>query len=256
MTVFSFESVALHFTNSEGHRLSARLELPDNPVAFGIYAHCFTCTKNITAAHVISKTLASLGIAMLRFDFMGLGESEGQFENTSVSSNISDIISAYTFLKENFTAPSLLIGHSLGGLAALYSLETLTDIKACVTLNAPSSTIHTAKRFTDEKTKILSDGFGEIDIVGRKYRVKSNFLTDLEKYFALHLDFIKIPVMVTHVLEDPIVPFSHGEEIFHQLKSPKSFVSLDQMDHLLKNRNHAEQVAQMIYGWSKRYLAP
>ncbi|MBP9752414.1 MAG: alpha/beta hydrolase, partial [Proteobacteria bacterium] len=128
MNIHPFESVALHFTNNEGHPLSARLELPDNPISFGIYAHCFTCTKNITAAHVISKTLASLGIGILRFDFMGLGESAGNFEDTSVSSNISDIVSAYNFLRENFTPPpSLLIGHSLGGLASLFACPSYTS---------------------------------------------------------------------------------------------------------------------------------
>nr|MBP9752674.1 alpha/beta fold hydrolase [Pseudomonadota bacterium] len=198
---------------------------------------------------------ASLGIGILRFDFMGLGESAGNFEDTSVSSNISDIVSAYNFLRKNFTPPpSLLIGHSLGGLASLYALEKTPSIKACVTLNAPSSTIHTAKRFAQDKTKVLENGFGELDIMGKIYRVKSTFLKDLEKYFSLQLDFIKIPVMVAHVLNDPIVPYSHGLDIFNQLKSPKSLISLDEMDHLLKNRDHAEQVAHMIYGWTKRYL--
>lgn len=254
MRLLEPQSVALTFLNKEGIRLSARLELPDQPKAFGIFAHCFTCTKNITATHTISKTLAKLGIAMLRFDFMGLGESEGDFKETSVSHNISDIESAYSFLKEHFEEPSLLIGHSLGGLASLYALKTLPSIKACVSINAPSTTRHTAKRVEGDLEKILSDGFADIDIVGKKHRINSHFLIDLEKYFNLDLHFIKQPVMVMHSSQDPIVSIDHGIDIFNALSSVKNFVTLDGMDHLLKNRDHAEKVAHIINSWLAFYL--
>jgi esterase/lipase len=248
------QSVALTFHNKENIRLSARLELPDQPKAYGIFAHCFTCTKNITATHTISKTLAKHGIAMLRFDFMGLGESEGEFQNTSVSNNISDIESAYHFLAEHFEKPSFLIGHSLGGLASLYALKNLPEIKGCVSINAPSTTRHTAKRVEGDIQKIMKDGFAEIDIVGKKYKIKSHFIEDIKNYFDLNLSFIKQPVMVMHSKEDPIVSINHGIDIFNALSSSKSFITLDNMDHLLRSRDDAEKVAHIIYNWLSLYL--
>lgn len=248
------ESLSLNFPNKDGLLLSARLELPKKPKAFGIYAHCFTCTKNITAAHVISKTLADLGIAMLRFDFMGLGDSEGSFFDSSLSSNIEDILSAATFLEKEFESPKMLIGHSLGGLASLYAAKKIDSIRSCVLLNSPSSTKHTSKRLIEDRKKIEEQGFATLDIMGKHYKINPNFGDDLTLYENLFLDDLSVPLLIMHVPDDPIVPIYHAEEIFKAAHHPKNFIALDKMDHLLKKREDCIDVSKMIFGWVERYL--
>lgn len=243
----------LHFKNKDGHLLSARLEMIDRPKFYGIYANCFTCTKNITAAHVICRDLAKDGIAMLRFDFMGLGESEGLFENSSLTSNINDIVSASNYLENEYETPTLLIGHSLGGLASLYATEKIKNIKACVTLNAPSSTIHMKKRVVGEYESILENGYGQIDVMGKHYQIKKTFIEELQHYITLNLDFLKIPLLVLQVPDDPIVPAHHAQHIFEMANTSKSLISLDGMDHLIKNRQDGEKVAAIIKSWFDLY---
>lgn len=243
------ESAKVEFTNKEGHLLSGRLELPSQVKAFAIYAHCFTCTKNITAAYAISKTLASLGIATLRFDFTGLGDSAGDFKITSVSTNISDILSAHAFLSKDFEKPTLLIGHSLGGLAALHASKLMPSLKGLVMLNAPSTTEHTIKRFVEPLEKVLHQGYGDLDILGKRYAVHKDFIEDAKNFFTLDLSRLQATLLVMHSEQDDIVPFHHGQHIFETATVSKSLISLKHMDHLLKDRNHCEQAAHIIHSW-------
>ncbi|CAO5674116.1 MAG: hypothetical protein NEHIOOID_00011 [Holosporales bacterium] len=244
------ESIPVFFKNSQGITLSGRLETNEAPTAYAIYAHCFTCTKNITAAHVISKTLAALGIATLRFDFMGLGESAGDFTDSCLSSNIDDILSADAYLRQQYKAPTLLIGHSLGGLAALYAAQKLPDLKGCVTLNAPSSTKHTRTRVVEKDPLIIEQqGFATLDILGKHYKVRPNFDADLQKYESLSLNDLVANLLVVHIKDDTIVPNHHGIEIFQTASCTKSLIMLDKMDHLFKNRLDAETIATLIHAW-------
>lgn len=244
------ESIPVFFKNLQDITLSGRLETNENPIAYALYAHCFTCTKNITAAHVISKTLAAYGIATLRFDFMGLGESEGDFTDSCLSSNIDDILSADAYLRQQNKAPTLLIGHSLGGLATLYAAQKLPDIKGCVTLNAPSTTKHTRTRVVEKDSRIIEQqGFATLDILGKHYKVRPNFDHDLQKYETLCLEKLSAKLLVVQVKDDPIVPHHHGMQIFESATCTKSLMILDKMDHLFKNRVDAEKIATLIHTW-------
>ncbi len=244
------------FTNKSGETLSGRIEMPvGTPRAYAIFAHCFTCTKNISAAATIARNLSGMGIAVLRFDFTGLGNSDGDFSNTNFSSNVEDLVCAFDALKKTYTAPSILIGHSLGGAAVLKASMILDEIKSVVTIGAPSCTGHVSHLFDQDIDKIERSGEATVDLAGRKFKIKKQFLEDLKESEVLTgLSKLKKAFLITHSPIDDTVSVDHAAKIFGALKHPKSFVSLDTADHLVTKKSDAAYIAELISSWLVRYL--
>lgn len=245
------------FTNAEGHTLSGRLELPLGvPKAYAIFAHCFTCSKNVAAATRISRALSAKGIATLRFDFTGLGNSDGDFANTNFSSNTQDLMAAYEALSQEYHAPSILVGHSLGG-AAVLSLATknLPDLKAVVTIGAPSDVRHVVHLFEDNLEEIEHQGQAKVQLAGRSFTIKKQFLEDIsEKRLLEDLHKVNKSFLVFHGPDDETVELSHGHRIFETLNHPKSFVALDKTDHLVSKPQDSEYIAECIAHWVRKYI--
>jgi len=244
------------FTGHSGDQLAARLDLPAGQLrATAIFAHCFTCSKDIPAARRIAQRLASMGIAVLRFDFTGLGHSEGEFANTHFTSNVQDLVLAAQYLTEHKSAPSLLIGHSLGGAAVLLAAGDIPSIKAVVTLGAPSCPSHVVHNFSSSLEQIKRDGQAEVSLAGRGFTITQDFVEDISQASLLPaVAKLKKALLVMHSPTDAIVGIENAGEIFSAAKHPKSFVTLDNADHLLTNRADAEYAAEVIAAWSARYL--
>lgn len=244
------------FEGSQGHKLSARLDKPEGEIkSFALFAHCFTCTKDIFAASNISKTLTDHNIAVLRFDFTGLGSSEGDFANTNFSSNVEDLIKAADYLRQEHQAPSILIGHSLGGAAVLAAAQAVPEAKAVVTIGAPSDSKHVAHNFSEKREEIIEKGEAEVCLAGRPFTIKKQFIDDIENQkMTNYISNLKRALMVFHAPLDDIVGIENAGEIFGQAKHPKSFVSLDNADHLLSNKKDAIYVGNVIAKWAERYL--
>jgi len=246
------------FKNSEGENLSARLDLPADrkPASFAIFAHCFTCNKNLPAIRNISRSLTSGGFGVLRFDFTGLGESEGDFADTNFSGNIQDLIAAAKFLTENYSAPSLLIGHSLGGAAVIYAGSQLQSVKAIATIGAPGDPRHVKNLITSKLDDIKTKGFADVSIGGRPFTIKKAFIDDLEATdMGSVLQKMKKAILVAHSPQDRIVGIDNASQIFMAAKHPKSFVSLDGADHLLSNPEDSTYIGNVIAQWAKRYIS-
>lgn len=244
------------FLNEMGQVLSGRLELPfGEPKAIAVFAHCFTCSKNIKAATTISRALAAEGIGVLRFDFTGLGNSEGDFENTNFSSNVSDLVSAVRSLELNYLSPSILIGHSFGGAAVLKAATRLENIKAVVTIGAPSCASHVKHLFSESLELIRTQKKAEVDLYGRKFTLSQEFVNDLTEAEVLKdVASLKNAFLIMHSPTDSTVSVEHAAKIFHAAKHPKSFVSLDDIDHLISKEKDATYVSQVISAWVKRYI--
>ncbi|MEM7645572.1 MAG: bifunctional alpha/beta hydrolase/OsmC family protein [Pseudomonadota bacterium] len=244
------------FKNENGETLSGRLEQPaGEPRAYALFAHCFTCTKDLVAASSISKKLTEYGVAVLRFDFTGLGNSDGDFANTNFSSNVQDLVAAFHCLKNDFHAPEILVGHSLGGAAVLKAASLLPEIKAVVTLGAPSEVDHVSHLFQDNLEEIEEKGEAKVDLAGRPFTIKKQFVDDLKSNTVLDcVKNFKKSLLVMHSPIDNTVSIDHAGAIFSAAKHPKSFVSLDSADHLLLNRKDAEYAAGTIGAWLDRYL--
>jgi len=243
------------FKNSDGHVLHGRLSLPESPVCFGIFCHCFTCSKDITAAFVISKQLAHHDIAMLRFDFTGIGDSDGDFSTSSVSHNIGDILSANHFLKENYQEASLLIGHSLGGLTSLYAAQKFNSLKGIVTLNAPYTTKQTIGRFDQPLEEVKRKGFGNLDVMGEKYKMNATFIDDAEQYFELSVTHLPAPLLSMHSINDDVIPFHHAARIMKTIKSPVQLGPMPNANHVISDREHCMKIANYIAQWYKTLKA-
>ncbi len=244
------------FKNSSNETLSGKLELPSTrPSAFALFAHCFTCSKDIIAANVISKSLTNFGIAVLRFDFTGLGNSQGDFSNSNFSSNVDDLIRACNELGERFEYPQILIGHSLGGAAVLKAAPLLESVKAVVTIGAPSDVGHVEHLFQSNIDEINNVGQAEVKLAGRKFKIKKQFIDDLNSTEILKgIRNMKKSLLVLHSPIDDTVSVDHAASIFTSAKHPKSYVSLDTADHLLMNRKDAEYAAKVIGSWLDRYI--
>jgi len=250
-----FEKVS--FINSQGKKLAARLERPDNqePHSYAIFAHCFTCNKNFSAVRNISRTLVSKGIAVLRFDFTGLGESEGEFEETNFSSNVSDLIEAAKYLEQHYKAPSLLIGHSLGGAAIIFAASELDSVAAVSTIGAPSSPAHVQHLFKSNVDEINATGKAKVNIGGRDFTIKKDFIDDIEsKPMKEVLKNLRKPYLVLHSPQDTIVGIENAKELYQYAHHPKSFISIDKADHLLMDSVDSTYVGNVIAGWAERYL--
>ena len=246
----------LTFQGHAGDTLAARLDMPNGPhLATAIFAHCFTCSKDIMAARRIAARLSSMGIAVLRFDFTGLGHSEGEFENTSFTSNVDDLIAACEALDARGMSPSLIIGHSLGGAAVLKATPMMKSIKAVVTIGAPFDPSHVTHNFADAIPEIVDQGVAEVSLGGRPFRIGKGFVEDVSQA-ALTASIAKLgaALLVLHAPRDATVGVENASSIFLAAKHPKSFVTLDDADHLITNADDAEYAADVISAWSKRYL--
>ncbi|SEL41969.1 putative redox protein [Aquimarina amphilecti] len=247
----------ISFTNAEGQTLSGRLELPadQHPHNFALFAHCFTCNKNLGAVRNISRALTSQGFGVLHFDFTGLGESEGDFADTNFSGNVEDLIAAADFLAKEYQAPSLLIGHSLGGAAAIFAAAKIDSIKAVATIGAPSDPTHVQHLLRSGLEEIETNGKAIVNLSGRDFTIKKQFLDDLEtKSLPAVAKNLDKALLVMHSPQDTTVGIRNAEEIYHAAKHPKSFVTLDGADHLLMRKEDSLYAGKVIAGWSTRYV--
>jgi len=246
----------LVFSNEHEQQLSARLDMPDGePRAYALLAHCFTCNKSLKAAGHIAKGLVGQGIAVFRFDFTGLGESEGNFSNTNFTSNVQDILSAANFMMEQGYAPHILLGHSLGGTATLKAADFITSVKAVVTIASPASPAHVAEQFSDSKAMIAKQGEAIVTLAGRDFTIKQQFIDDLEHASVLNdIKKLKKALLVMHAPLDETVGIENATTIFQLAHHPKSYISLDQSNHLLSKPSDAHYVGQLIAAWVERYL--
>ncbi|NVO55660.1 OsmC family protein [Rhodobacteraceae bacterium B1Z28] len=244
------------FAGHDGSQLAARLDLPDGPVlATALFAHCFTCSKDIPAARRISSRLAAMGIAVLRFDFTGLGHSGGEFANTTFTSNVEDLIAAAQYLAGRNMAPALLIGHSLGGAAVLRARAGIPSIKAVVTLGAPSDPGHVSHHFQEAMPQIQQDGSAEVTLGGRPFRIGKAFVDDIsESTLTPTIADLKAALLILHAPRDETVSIENASAIFMAAKHPKSFVTLDDADHLITRAADAEYAADVITAWVSRYV--
>lgn len=245
------------FTNRDGIGLVGRIELPADqiPHNFALFAHCFTCTKNLSAVKNISRSLTASGFGVLRFDFTGLGESDGDFEDTNFSGNVEDLIAASDYLKENFQAPSLLVGHSLGGAAVIFAASQLDSVKAVATVGAPSNPKHVQHLLESSLEEIETSGKAMVNLSGRSFTIKKHFLDDLNDYSLPEVvkNFDKA-LLVMHSPQDTTVNIKNAEEIYVAAHHPKSFVSLDGADHLLLKKEDSLYAGTVIAGWASRYV--
>lgn len=249
-------SIRTEFPGAEGQMLAASLELPSGAVqAYALFAHCFTCGKDVFAASRIARALGEQGIAVLRFDFTGIGASEGEFANTNFSSNVADLVAAADFLRQQHRAPALLIGHSLGGAAVLAAAAAMPEVKAVVTIAAPSDPSHVHALFSEALPQIEREGEARVQLAGRPFTIKRQFLLDAASHnLKAQTAHLQRALLVMHSPHDDTVDISNAFAIFSAAKHPKSFVSLDDADHLLSRRADALYVAGMIAAWSSRYI--
>jgi pimeloyl-ACP methyl ester carboxylesterase len=250
------DSHRIEFAGSQGDTLAARMDMPkDGPRAYALFAHCFTCSKDIAAASRISRRLSARDIAVLRFDFTGLGHSEGEFANTNFSSNIQDVIGAANWLRAKHEAPSLLVGHSLGGAAVLAAAAEIPESTAVATIGAPADPAHVEHLLVGVRESIEQHGQAEVAIAGRRFTIRRQFLDDLASHnLDRRLAELRKSVLVMHAPGDTIVGIDNAARIFAAAKHPKSFVSLDNADHLLSRSEDARYVAELLAAWSSRYL--
>lgn len=236
--------------------LAARLDSPDDPVrAHALFAHCFTCNKDIFAASRIAQALVEHGIAVLRFDFTGLGHSEGEFANTDFSSNVQDLVAAADWLRRSHRAPSLLIGHSLGGAAVLVAAGAMPEVRAVATIAAPSDAAHVVGLLREHVPEIEARGEALVQLAGRQFRIRREFLADVaEQNVREKVAALDRALLILHSPMDETVAIGNATGIFVNAKHPKSFVSLADADHLLRRHRDAVYAANIIAAWSERYL--
>jgi len=248
-------SEKLEFDGAEGDRLAARLDRPAGRIrAYALFAHCFTCGKDIAAASRIAGALAARGFAVLRFDFTGLGHSEGEFANTTFSSNIDDLVAAADYLRAEHEAPALLVGHSLGGAAVLAAAGRIPECRAVATIGAPADPAHVAHLFDADRDEIEKTGEAEVTLAGRSFRIRREFLEDIAaQRQAERIANLRRPLLVFHAPRDEYVGIDNAGIIFGAAKHPKSFVSLDDADHLLTQKADAAFVGEVLAAWAGRY---
>lgn len=250
-------SKSIKFTNSRGLSLSGKIEFPltKKPDAYAIFSHVFTGSKNLNATRNISRALTLNGIAVLRFDFTGLGESEGDFAESNFSTNVADIMAASNFLEKNYEAPQILIGHSLGGAAAIYAAKEIDSIQAVCTIGAPSEPEHVTHLFGLSMEAIEKEGQAEVTIGGRTFTIKKQFIEDIR---AVDLEKItknlKKALLILHSPQDSVVEIENAAKIYHAAHHPKSFITLNNADHMLSNKDDAYYAAHVISSWVKRYI--
>ena len=251
-----FEKVT--FPNAQGQMLAGRIDYPliGEPLAYAVYAHCFTCTKNLRAVGRITETLAHHGIATLRFDFTGLGESEGDFSDTNFTSNVSDLTAAASFLEGSGEAPEVLIGHSLGGAVVLKAAGNLGSVGAVVTIAAPVTPEHIKRHLSADLAIIASEGHAKVVLAGRPFTIKQQLLDDIEDVdLEQEIQNLGRPLLVIHSPIDNTVGVDNAATILDLARHPKSFISLDRADHLISDDADARYIAEVIASWASRYVA-
>jgi len=244
------------FTGQDGQKLVGRLELPDGPTRqTALFAHCFTCGKDIFAARRISRRLAAMGVAVLRFDFTGLGHSEGEFANSGFTGNVADLVAAAAALAARGMAPGLLIGHSLGGAAVIAAAGQIDSVRAVATLGAPADPAHVTHNFGGSEEEIEATGCAEVKLAGRSFHISRNFLRDIkDSPLTEQLHNLKRALLIMHAPGDTVVGIENASALFMAARHPKSFVTLDGADHLLSRPEDADYAAQTIATWAARYL--
>ncbi len=247
----------IEFHGHSGNTLAGLIEKPDSePLATALMAHCFTCGKDIAAASRIARALVKQGFAVMRFDFTGLGNSDGDFANTNFTSNVNDLIAAADFLRYEHLPPSILIGHSLGGTAVLNAASAIPESRGIVTIGSPADAQHVAQQFACDIETINAQGEAQVNLAGRKFVIKKQFLDDISDTSAKEIGKMKKALLVMHSPSDETVSIKEAERIYKAAQHPKSFVSLDNANHLLTNAADAEYVANVISSWSSRFLDP
>jgi len=246
----------VEFVGSQGEMLAGRLELPEGePLAYALFAHCFTCGKDAIAATRISRALTNAGVAVLRFDFTGLGQSGGDFANSNFTSNVEDLVRAAGYLRAERHGPSILIGHSLGGAAALVAAPQIPEVQAVVTIGAPSDPAHVLDLMADSLADLEKDSSAEVTLGGRSFRIDRQFIRDLESQRDLEqVAHLSAALLVLHSPVDQIVSIDNARQIFDAAHHPKSFVALDGADHLLTQKADAQFAADVIGAWVRRYV--
>ncbi len=250
------QSKNVSFPNAEGKKLSGILDMPDRaPRAFALFAHCFTCSKNLKAATNIARAMNDAGIAVLRFDFTGLGQSEGAFEDTNFSSNVADLLAAAAWLEKEHRAPEILFGHSLGGTAVLQAGASIPSAVAVATIGSPADPEHVRHMLAGAEETLAKDGIADVQLGGRPFRIRKEFVDDLAAHdLPTAVASLRKAVLIMHAPLDDIVEIDNASALFIAAKHPKSFVSLDQADHLLSRSEDSRYVGEMLAAWATRYL--
>ncbi|GAB4170223.1 MAG: hypothetical protein Tsb006_7890 [Rickettsiaceae bacterium] len=256
MTSTCIISNKLSFMGSLGARLIARLDSPEKPIAYVLFAHYFTGNKDISALSRISRALNQVNIALFRFDYTGLGASEGDFANTNFSSNVQDLIAAANFMREHYEAPKILVGHSLGGTAAIAAAAGIPEVKAVATIGSPCDTAHVQHNFAKHIDEINQKGEAEVMLGGKKFNIKKQFLNDIcNQDMPDKIRNLKKALLVMHSPIDETVGIENAQRIYELARHPKSFISLDRADHLLmKSPEDSKYVAEVLAAWASRYL--
>lgn len=246
----------IEFTGALGDTLSAKLDSSEESNSeFALFAHCFTCSKNLKAVGHITKSLAKRGISTLRFDFTGLGQSEGEFANTNFSSNVEDLVAAAKYMESEFKAPALLIGHSLGGAAVLHAAHELESVKAVATIGAPSDPSHVKENFEMKLDEIEETGEAEVTLAGRPFKIKKQFLDDIEEAGREDkISTLNRALLIMHAPMDQTVDINNAAKLYSGARHPKSFVSLHKADHLLTNPVFSQYTGKLIAEWSEIYI--
>lgn len=249
-------SERVEFEGSQGFDLAGRLELPAGRVrAFALFAHCFTCTKDVAAATRISRALTESGVAVLRFDFTGLGESDGDFANSNFSSNVADLVHAADFLRDQYQAPAILIGHSLGGAAVLAVTSCISEVRAVVTIGAPAGTDHILHLLAESRDTIEEHGQAEVCLADRPFTIRRQFLDDIaDQPQEERIRTLGVPLLIMHAPRDHTVGIDNASRIFLTARHPKSFISLDGADHLLTRPADARFAASVLASWACHYV--
>lgn len=251
------KSIKLSIPNRKGLILQAHLELPANqrPNYYAIFAHCFTCSANLSAVRNISRSLAQGGFGVVRFDFTGLGRSEGEFADSHFSSNIDDLIDVHQYISNEYEAPSLLVGHSLGGAAVLVAASLLDDIKAVATVGTPATVSHVKHLFSHSLDEIPEKGNVQVHIGGRPFNINKEFVEDFDKTdLPAIVKKLRKPLLIMHAPFDTIVGIENAQQLYTEAHHPKSFVSLDGADHLLSDSKDSRYVGSIIGTWVQRYF--
>lgn len=250
------KSDRIEFKGALGETLSAKLDRADGDVkAYALFAHCFTCSKNLKAVGHITKALSRHGVSTLRFDFTGLGNSEGDFSNTNFSSNVEDLVAAANYMEKNLEAPSILVGHSLGGAAVIHAAHQIDSVKAVATIGAPADPVHVKENFSVKLDEIEQTGEATVTLAGRPFKIKKQFLDDLES--ASMEDKVKNlnrALLIMHTPLDKTVGIDNAARLYSKAKHPKSFISLHEADHLLTNQVYSRYAGELIAQWSDVYI--
>ena len=250
------QSKNVSFPNADGQTLSGILDMPSrDPVAYALFAHCFTCSKNIKAATNIARAITAAGIAVLRFDFTGLGQSEGAFEDTSFSSNVADLLSAVAWLENEHRAPQIMFGHSLGGTAVLQAVAQVPSAVAVATIGSPADPEHVTHMLKGAEDALREDGAAKVQLGGRPFLIRQQFVDDLAAHdLPAAVASLRKAVLVMHAPLDEVVDIDNASALFVAAKHPKSFVSLDKADHLLSRSEDSRYAGEILAAWAKRYL--